>query len=385
MQVYIIQIQRFYAVSCTSLPDHKTLSKVVKCSCPGFLQTSMNNRLCKHAGAFLLACLANREKLNLSECADVPSDGESLSSTELRSRKFYESKRSGMWQLVDAPVEKQPITENELDPAHMHAARMWVENRKATLAEDEGHISKSEERNKDDLRVRFRHYNHYDDAANDSDMRFAKLWVQSRKAALAESEEQQSKRENRAKDDLRVRFHHYAHYAANNSSARQPSMPSPADSVSSSSIDDESAYPKSSRDSRTSSSGEGSSEQGGAPQGQAPASPAEPFPALRGPYIQTDLPIPYDVRIPESVALGWRSRFEGYDHTAAQAVEPFCTEPLGELCCFLTGQQALKMARYLLSTTKDEDACFVGFTSLPMCRCITSIFLSAAAHDRACS
>ena len=37
------------------------------------------------------------------------------------------------------------------------------------------------------------------------DMRFAKLWVQSRKAALAESEEQQSKPENRAKDDLRVR------------------------------------------------------------------------------------------------------------------------------------------------------------------------------------
>ena len=81
------------------------------------------------------------------------------------------------------------------------------------------------------------------------DMRFAKLWVQRRKAALAETEEQQSKPENRAKDDLRVRFRHCDHYAANNSSASQPSMPSLADSVSSSSIDDASAYPKSSRDS----------------------------------------------------------------------------------------------------------------------------------------
>ena len=252
----------------------------------------MNNRLCKHAGAFLLACLANREKLNLSECADVPPDGESLSSAELRSRKFYESKRSGMWQLVDAPVEKQPITENELDPAHMHAARMWVENRKATLAEDEGHISKSEDRNKDDLRARFRHYNHYDDAANDS--------------------------------------------------GASSSMPPLTDS--SGSIDD---GPRSSRESRGSSSGEGSNsrEQGEVPQGRAPARPAEPFPALRGPYIETDLPLPYDVRIPESVALGWRSRFEGYDHTADYAVPPFCTESLGEICCFLTGQEALKMAR----------------------------------------
>ena len=337
---YEVQIQRYYAVTCKSLPEGKVLSRIVKCSCAGFQQASMSNRLCNHAGAFLLACLANREKSSLTGCADIPSDkegGAQLSFNDVASRKFYEAKRAGTWQLVDTPVEaavKQPITEKDLDPV---------------------------------------------------DMRFAKLWVQSRKAALAETEEQQSKPENRAKDDLRVRFRHCDHYAANNSSASQPSMPSLADSVSSSSIDDASAYPKSSRDSRASSSGEGSSEQGGAPQGQAPASPAEPFPALRGPYLQTDLPLPYDVRIPESVALGWRSRFEGYDHIADQAVEPFCTEPPGELCCFLTGQQALKMARYLLSTMKDEDACFVGFTSLPMCRCITSIFLSAAAHDRACS